>query len=71
LIKTILESQGNTHLHGDDWQRTIYVDTLGVSTTDFDLADDLKTDLEKSGRSGAEEYFKWFDDPNNQPVNRP
>ena len=71
LIKTILESQSNTHLHGDDWQRTIYIDTLGVSTTDFDLADDLKTDLEKSGRSGAEEYFKWFDDPNNQPVNRP
>jgi len=69
LIKTILESQSNTHLHGDDWQRTIYIDTLGVSTTDFSLSDDLKRALEESGRSGADEYFKWFDDPVNQPVN--
>lgn len=71
LIKTILESQGNTHLHDDDWQRTIYIDTLGVSTTDFNLSDDLKRQLEESGRKGAEEYFKWFDDPANQPANRP
>jgi len=71
LIKTILDSQSNTHLHGDDWQRTIYIDTLGVSTTDFSLSDDLKRDLEKSGRNGAEEYFKWFDNPANQPANRP
>ncbi|MFC1933218.1 patatin-like phospholipase family protein [Chloroflexota bacterium] len=70
LIKTILESQSNTHLHGDDWQRTIYIDTLGVSTTDFSLSDDLKKALEESGRRGANEYFKWFDDPANQPVNR-
>ncbi|MFC2032402.1 patatin-like phospholipase family protein [Chloroflexota bacterium] len=70
LIKTILDSQSNTHLHGDDWQRTIYVDTLGVSTTDFSLSDDLKRDLEESGRNGANEYFNWFDDPANQPVNR-
>ena len=70
LIKTILESQSNTHLHGDDWQRTIYIDTLGVATTDFSLSDDMKRALEESGRSGANEYFKWFDDPANQPVNR-
>ena len=70
LIKTILDSQGNTHLHGDDWQRTIYIDTLGVATTDFSLSDDKKKALEESGRSGANEYFKWFDDPANQPVNR-
>jgi NTE family protein len=70
LIKTILDSQSNTHLHSDDWQRTIYIDTLGVSTTDFSLSDDLKRELEKSGRSGAEEYFKWFDNPANQPANR-
>ena len=70
LIKTILDSQSNTHLHGDDWQRTIYIDTLGVATTDFSLSDDKKKALEESGRSGANEYFKWFDDPANQPVNR-
>lgn len=70
LIKTILESQSNTHLHGDDWQRTIYIDTLGVSTTDFSLSDDMKRALEESGRKGAIEYFKWFDEPASNPVNR-
>ncbi len=70
LIKTILDSQSNTHLHGDDWQRTIYIDTIGVSTTDFNLSDEKKKALEESGRRGAEEYFKWYDDPANKPVNR-
>ncbi|MDP2731441.1 MAG: patatin-like phospholipase family protein [Dehalococcoidales bacterium] len=70
VVKTILESQSNTHLHGDDWQRTIYIDTLGIATTDFSLSDDMKRALEESGRNGASEYFKWFDNPANQPVNR-
>ena len=61
LVSTILESQGNIHLHSDDWHRTIYVDTLGVKTTDFDLSDDRKKELEESGRAGAELYFDWFD----------
>jgi NTE family protein len=71
LIKTILESQNNSHLHDDDWQRTIYIDTLGVSTTDFDLDNGKKQELEDSGRKCTEAYFEWFDNPTSQPVNRP
>ena len=71
LVKTILDSQSNTHIQDDDWQRTIYIDTKGVSTTEFSLGDDKKTELEKSGKDGATDYFKWFDDPNNSPANRP
>jgi len=71
LMTTILESQGNTHLHGDDWQRTIYIDTLGVGTTDFDLSDPMKKKLENSGRKGAEAYFKWFNRRKSKPANRP
>lgn len=71
LIKTILESQSNSHLHDDDWQRTIYIDTIGVSTTDFGLSNEKKQQLEESGRKGAEAYFEWFDNPSSQPVNRP
>ncbi|HEX7475157.1 MAG TPA: hypothetical protein VF318_04260, partial [Dehalococcoidales bacterium] len=70
LIKTVLESQNDTHLHSDDWQRTIYIDNLGVSTTDFNLPNEKKQELEESGRKGADVYFKWFDDPASQPVNR-
>ena len=70
LVTTILESQGNTHLHGDDWQRTIYIDTLGVGTTDFDLSDTMKRKLEESGVKGAKDYFKWFNSSKSRPVNR-
>jgi NTE family protein len=50
FIKTILNSQDSAHLHSDDWHRTIYIDTLGVQTTDFDLADEKKDALVASGK---------------------
>ena len=70
LVETILEAQGNQHLHGDDWHRTIYIDTLGVKTTQFDLDEKTKQDLVNSGIENTTEYFKWYDDPANKPVNR-
>lgn len=71
LVTTIIESQGNTHMHGDDWHRTIYIDTLGVGTTDFDLSDAMKKELEDSGIKGAKAYFEWFKNPESSPINRP
>ena len=70
LVGTVIESQGNTHLHSDDWQRTIYIDTLGVGTTDFGLSTETKAKLEASGHKGATNYFKWYDSKNSDPVNR-
>lgn len=61
LISTIMEIQGNIHLHSDDWHRTIYIDTKGVGTTDFNITDAKKKELENSGRKGAEDYFDWFE----------
>lgn len=71
LVGTIMETQSSQHLHSDDWQRTIYIDTLGVGTTDFGLSDERKAALAESGRTHTEEYFAWYDDPKNQPANRP
>jgi NTE family protein len=71
LIGTVLESQLNSHLHSDDWQRTIYIDTLGVGATDFDLSETMKTKLEQSGRMGADQYFDWYDKKSSKPANRP
>jgi NTE family protein len=71
LMSTIMESQGNRHLHSDNWQRTIYIDTLGVGTTDFNLSEGMKKKLENSGREGAEKYFKWFNSKKSKPINRP
>jgi NTE family protein len=63
--------QQSMHLHSDDWQRSIYIDTKGVGTTDFGLSDERKQALKDSGKKGAEEYFKWYDEPKNGAVNRP
>ncbi len=62
LIKTVLSVQDSQHLHSDDWHRTVYIDTIGVSTFDFDLTDSLKKKLVKQGESAAKEYLKWWAD---------
>jgi NTE family protein len=67
LINTILNAQQSIHLHSDDWARTVYIDTLGVKTTDFNLKDEKKKLLVKSGATGTEEYFKWFDNTDDAP----
>ncbi|WP_432455724.1 MULTISPECIES: patatin-like phospholipase family protein [unclassified Agarivorans] len=67
LIHTILEAQQNAHLHSDDWARTVYIDTLGVSTTDFDLSDEKKKALVESGQVGASQYLDWYDGNENKP----
>jgi NTE family protein len=71
LVQTLLETQASMHLHSDDWHRTIYIDTLGVKTTDFALGDERKAALVQSGRTHTERYFAWFDDPKSRPANRP
>ena len=71
LVSTMMESQANSHLHGDDWHRTIHIDSLGVKTTEFDLSDAKKKKLEESGAKGATAYFKWFNNAESDPFNRP
>lgn len=68
LIETIMESQQSTHLHNDDWQRTVYIDSLGIRTTQFDLSDETKENLVESGRKGINQYLEWYD--NNTPPNK-
>jgi NTE family protein len=72
LLRTALNVQEMAHLHSDDWQRTVYIDTLGVSTTDFDIASQKRDALVASGRACAATYFEWFDTAKgkNTPVNR-
>lgn len=64
LIGTMMEFQSSMHLHSDDWRRTIYVDTLGVKTTDFGLSGARKEALVKSGRESTKSYFNWLDKEN-------
>ncbi len=70
LLKALLNVQERVHLHGDDWQRTVYINTLDVGTTDFDIDPLRQQALVEQGILGAERYFDWFDDPDEDPVNR-
>ncbi|MCB2081316.1 MAG: patatin-like phospholipase family protein [Rickettsiales bacterium] len=71
LMQTLLEAQSSQHLHSDDWQRTIYIDTQGVKTQEFNLSDARKNALVEAGRNGVERYFLWYDAESSMPVNRP
>jgi len=70
LIGSLMQVQENIHLHSDDWQRTLYINTLDVKTTDFELSDEKKRALVEQGIIGAETYFKWFEDQEEAVVNR-
>lgn len=70
LIPAVMQVQENQHLHSGDWQRTLYINTLDVKTTDFDMSNEQKAALMQEGIKGAENYFRWFEDPAEQPVNR-
>lgn len=67
LISTLMDAQDSAHLHSDDWARTVYIDTLGVGTTEFDLSGDKKKALEQSGRDGTAKYLQWFNNPDPKP----
>lgn len=67
---TYLDSQNNAHLHSDDWQRTIYIDTLGVGTTEFSLDDKKKEALLESGYTWTSSYFDWYDKPDTTAANK-
>ena len=60
LVTTLIDFQDNVHLHSDDWQRTVYIDTLGVRAIDFDISDSKKQKLVESGRQYTEEYLNWY-----------
>lgn len=62
LIKTVFAVQDSQHLHSDDWHRTVYIDSRGVGTTDFDLSSARKKELVASGKDAAKNYLQWWSD---------
>ena len=60
LVTTLIDFQKNVHLHSDDWQRTIYIDSLGIGATDFDISDQKKQALVDSGRDFTQAYLEWY-----------
>ncbi len=71
VMGAVFDLQNRLHLHSDDWQRTIYIDTIGVGTTDFDLKDEKKRELIEEGKKGVRKYFEWYDNAGEEPSNKP
>lgn len=71
LISTSFNIQANIHLHNDDWDRTIYIDTLDVSSFDFDMDPSKKNELINSGIKYTKEYFDKYNNKDIPFTNRP
>jgi NTE family protein len=61
LIGFMMEMANKAHLADEDWNRTIFIDTLDVKTTDFHLSQAKINALIANGKTGVEKYFKWRD----------
>ena len=61
LVGSFLDLANKIHLSEFDWHRTVYIDALGISTTQFELSESLKTKIINQGKKDTQEYFKWFD----------
>ena len=49
------------HLHQNDWNRTVFIDTLGVRSTEFSLKQEKINALIESGHNSVKKYFDWRD----------
>jgi len=70
LVGFLTDMANKAHLHENDWHRTVFIDALGVKTTDFNLSTEKVDELVKSGEQGTKAYFKWFEDKGESSLNR-
>ena len=70
LLTAVMNQQEKQHLKSDDWQRAVYINTLDVGTTDFDISNEKKADLVEQGIKGSETYLQWFEEATENPANR-
>ncbi len=59
LLNFLMDLANRGHLRGSDWNRTIFIDTLDVKTTQFDLPKEKIEALIESGKVNTEKYFNW------------
>ncbi len=60
LLYVLSSGQQNTaFINSRDRERTIFIDTLGISSTDFNLTDQQINALLKSGENAAEQFLKY------------
>ena len=61
ILGYMTDMANRSPLTEQDRNRTVFIDSAGIGTTEFDLNDaNIKT-LTDNGRKAAEEFFAWFD----------
>ncbi len=68
LVGFAIDMANHAHLNKADWHRTVFIDSLGVSTTDFGIDEKHQLALIDSGSKCTEAYFQWFE---NAPADCP
>ena len=59
LVGFMHQMANKKHLHANDWNRTVFIDTLDVGTTDFNISILKISELIESGRQGVIDHFTW------------
>ncbi len=59
LINFMMEMANKKHLHNNDWNRTIFINSLEVKPTEFNLSKQKVDALIQSGKKGVVDYFNW------------
>ena len=70
LLGFMMDMSNKSHLHKNDWHRTVFIDSKGVRTTDFSLSRDKVDQLIESGEKGMQDYLDWYEKPDSEPINR-
>ena len=58
IVNFLLDVLNKTHLDQDDYQRTVFIDTLHVKTLDFKLSAQDRVLLLQQGRAGMQKYAR-------------
>jgi len=59
LANFTLEMVNKKHLNNNDWNRTVFIDSGNVGTTEFKLSKEKIDFLINSGKNAVDDYFKW------------
>ncbi len=59
LVTYMRQMAGKLHIHKNDWNRTITIDTTGVGVTEFDISNKKIEQLVANGKAGVVRHFDW------------
>jgi len=68
LVTFMRQTASRIHLHKNDWNRTIVIDTTGVGVTEFDITKEKIESLIENGQKGVKSHFEWRNNPINNIV---